>query len=161
MQTSAGRCGGWNGSDAAFLELLTKMVFATGFSRAVVERRWPAFREAFARFDPAVLAEFDERTVELLLSRQSGIVRNARKVRATLENARICAALAGEYGSLAKYCAHVQSLGQVAGCRLLAKAFRSVGDSTAQAIWRELRGGDEGGGPCVTSGPGLAESVVP
>ena len=53
----------------------------------MVLRKRPAFREAFAGFDPQRVAAFDDADVERLLA-DPGIVRNRQKIVATVENAR-------------------------------------------------------------------------
>ena len=130
----------WVGSDKQFFSLLTKVVFVTGFSRMVVERRWEAFRAAFADFSPADVAQFDEVTIERLLSRESLIIRNARKVRATVVNAAVCVELAGAHRSLQEFSAHTGALGRDVACRVLRKTFSAVGDSAANTLWNTLYG---------------------
>jgi DNA-3-methyladenine glycosylase I len=46
-----------------------------------------AFREAFAGFDPLIVARFTTRDVQRLM-RNAGIVRNTAKIQATISNAR-------------------------------------------------------------------------
>jgi 3-methyladenine DNA glycosylase Tag len=48
----------------------------------------PRFREVFANFEPAVVAEFDEDDVERLMA-DAGIIRNRAKILATIGNARL------------------------------------------------------------------------
>lgn len=66
--------------------------FQSGLSWSTVLRKRPAFRAAFAGFDPAVVAAFDERDVERLMG-DSGIIRNRRKIEAAITNARAVLAL--------------------------------------------------------------------
>ncbi|MFD0865468.1 DNA-3-methyladenine glycosylase I [Tessaracoccus lubricantis] len=61
--------------------------FQAGLSWITVLRKREAFREAFASFDPAVVAEFDEDDVEVLMS-NTGIIRNRLKIQAAIGNAR-------------------------------------------------------------------------
>ena len=131
----------WAGSDRQFFAVLTKVVFITGFSRMVVERRWEAFRAAFADFAPEVVAGFDERMIERLLSRNSRIVRNARKVRATVANAAVCVELSNSHTSLERFVAHAGGLGKDAACRLFGRTFAAVGESAASTLWTILYGG--------------------
>lgn len=128
----------WQGSDARFLELLTKVVFCTGFRPVVVERRWEAFRRAFADFELAVVASFDEPTKEALVAQGSGIVRNVRKVDATVVNALICQQLAQEHESLARYVQTLLEVGEHEACIRLRTTFRQVGESAAQTLYRTL-----------------------
>ncbi len=61
--------------------------FQAGLSWATILRKRPAFRAAFAGFDPDAVARFTEDDVERLMA-DAGIVRNRAKIRATITNAR-------------------------------------------------------------------------
>ncbi len=71
--------------------------FQAGLSWATILRKRPAFRKAFADFDPDTVAQFDGADVERLMA-DSGIVRNRMKVNATIANARATVALREEGG---------------------------------------------------------------
>ncbi|PWI57617.1 DNA-3-methyladenine glycosylase I [Sulfoacidibacillus thermotolerans] len=129
----------WVGTDHAFFEILTKVIFYTGFSKGVVNRRWSAFRIAFCGFDIARVAFFDELQIESLLRKDSGIVRNARKVQATVTNARICIELIGQYGSLQNFMAELSRSSPLSMQIVFRKTFSLVGESAALALWRELQ----------------------
>jgi DNA-3-methyladenine glycosylase I len=62
-----------------------------------VLRKRPAFRAAFADFDPDAVATFGDTDVERLLG-DAGIIRHRGKIRATITNARATIALRGEGG---------------------------------------------------------------
>ncbi|GMR11074.1 MAG: hypothetical protein BMS9Abin28_1898 [Anaerolineae bacterium] len=89
-------------TDAAYLEEMTKAVFRSGFSWQVVEDKWPNFEAAFDGFDVGKVAAYDERDVDRLLA-DKGIVRNGRKIEATIHNALAMSALTQEFGSFQKY----------------------------------------------------------
>jgi len=106
------RCG-WIGSDPEYLryhdeewgrplhgdrELFEKIsleAFQSGLSWITILRRRPGFRAAFAAFEPAVVAAFDEADVERLMA-DPGIIRNRAKIEATIANARVVLALVAE-----------------------------------------------------------------
>ena len=71
---------------ADYLEVMTKAVFQSGMSWQVVEAKWPGFREAFDGFDPAKIAGYTGDDVERLAA-DARIIRNRRKIEATLSNA--------------------------------------------------------------------------
>jgi DNA-3-methyladenine glycosylase I len=73
--------------EAALFERLTLEGFQSGLSWIVVLRKRPAFRAAFAGFDVAAVAAFDERDAARLLA-DPGIVRNRAKIDAAIGNAR-------------------------------------------------------------------------
>jgi DNA-3-methyladenine glycosylase I len=74
-------------ADRAFYERLTLEAFQSGLSWLTILRKRPAFRAAFADFDLATVAEYDEKDVARLLA-DAGIVRNRAKIEAAIANAR-------------------------------------------------------------------------
>ncbi|MFF9167059.1 MULTISPECIES: DNA-3-methyladenine glycosylase I [unclassified Streptomyces] len=88
-----------HGDDALF-ERLALEAFQSGLSWITILRRRPGFRAAFAGFEIAKVAAFDEGDRERLLA-DPGIIRNRAKIDATLANARVLAAWApGELDDL-------------------------------------------------------------
>ena len=73
--------------------------FQSGLAWITVLRKRPAFRSAFADFDPEVVAEFGEDDVARLMA-DAGIVRNRAKIEATIANGRALRALHAAGGSL-------------------------------------------------------------
>jgi DNA-3-methyladenine glycosylase I len=80
------------GRDALF-ERISLEAFQSGLSWLVVLRKRPAFRAAFAGFDPEAVAGFGADDVARLLA-DAGIVRNRAKIEATIANARAVLGLA-------------------------------------------------------------------
>lgn len=71
----------------ALFERLALEAFQSGLAWITILRKRPAFRTAFAGFDPEVVARFGDDDVARLLA-DAGIVRNRAKVEATIANAR-------------------------------------------------------------------------
>jgi DNA-3-methyladenine glycosylase I len=84
--------------DGALFEKLCLEGFQAGLSWITILRRRPAFRDAFAGFDPEVLAAWDEADVERLMQ-NAGIIRNRAKIESTLTNARVLRELVGADGA--------------------------------------------------------------
>ena len=82
---------------ADYLEVLTKAVFQSGMSWRVIEAKWDGFREAFADFDPARIAAFTGDDIDRL-AEDTRIIRNRRKIEATVTNAETMLALDEEPG---------------------------------------------------------------
>jgi len=76
--------------DDALYERLSLEAFQSGLSWITILRRRETFRAAFAGFEIAKVATFDESDRERLLL-DPGIIRNRAKVDATLANARVLA----------------------------------------------------------------------
>ena len=75
-----------HGDDKLF-ERMCLEAFQSGLAWITILRKRDAFRRAFADFDPAAIARFDDRHVEALML-DAGIVRNRAKIRATIAGAR-------------------------------------------------------------------------
>ena len=69
------------------LERFCLEAFQSGLSWLTVLRKRPAFRTAFAGFDPPTVAAFTDDDVARLLA-DAGIVRNRAKIEAAVANAR-------------------------------------------------------------------------
>lgn len=67
-------------------ERLSLEAFQSGLSWAVILRKREAFRRAFVGFDPDAVAAFDASDIERLMG-DASIVRNQRKIEATIANA--------------------------------------------------------------------------
>jgi DNA-3-methyladenine glycosylase I len=120
--------------DAEYFERMSRAIFTAGLSWAMVEKKWPNFRKAFAGFSPERVAKMTEEDVTSLMS-DAGIVRNERKIRATIYNAGEFAKLKKEFGTFKGY---IASFGKDEG-RLqedLQERFQHVGGSTARTfLW--------------------------
>ncbi len=79
--------------DPGVFERLSLEAFQSGLSWLTILKKREAFRDAFADFEPQRVAAFGERDVARLLA-DPGIVRNTRKIEATISNARATLALA-------------------------------------------------------------------
>ena len=89
--------------ERGMFERLSLEAFQSGLSWATILRKRPAFRAAFDRFDPEVVAGYGDDDVERLMG-DAGIVRNRAKVLATITNARATLALRDDAdGDLAAY----------------------------------------------------------
>jgi DNA-3-methyladenine glycosylase I len=76
-----------NYDDRALFEKLVLEGFQAGLSWITILRKRENFRVAFARFEPAKIAAFNEAKIAALMD-DPGIVRNRAKIEATVQNAR-------------------------------------------------------------------------
>lgn len=88
--------------DRKLFEMLSLELFQAGLSWITVLRKQTAFVKAFANWDIAAIAAFDEARVRVLLA-NAGIIRNRRKIEAVIHNAQRIPAQVREHGSLAAY----------------------------------------------------------
>ena len=87
--------------DRGLFERLCLEGFQSGLSWLTILRKREGFRTAFASFEIARIAAFDERDVERLLADQE-IVRNRAKISAAIENARAALRLREDGQSLSE-----------------------------------------------------------
>ena len=78
--------------EAAHLERLTLEAFQSGLSWLTILNKREAFREVFAHFDADIIAAYGDSDIERLMA-EPRIVRNRRKIDATIANARATLAL--------------------------------------------------------------------
>ena len=84
--------------DRRHFEFLVLDTFQAGLSWNIILQKREGFRSAFAGFDPQAIARFESKDVERLLG-DTSIVRNRRKIEATLRNARAFLDLQARFGS--------------------------------------------------------------
>lgn len=90
------------GDEHALFERICLEGFQSGMAWITILRKREHFREAFDGFDFERIARYTQRDVERLLG-NAGIVRNRRKILATINNARRARELVEESGSLASW----------------------------------------------------------
>lgn len=112
--------------DAGYFAKLTQAVFQAGFSWQVIRQKWPAFEQAFSGFDIDAVAGFDNEDVERLLE-DKGIVRNGRKIEATIANARTAQALVETYGSMHSYLRSMDGQDYDSRAKSFSKQFKFMG----------------------------------
>jgi len=113
--------------------------FQAGLSWLTILRKRPAFRRAFAGFDPARVAAFGPADVDRLLA-DPGIVRHRGKIEAAIENARRAVTLRAEVGSLAAYLWRFEPSEAARPRRLTLAAVRAMATTPASiALSRDLR----------------------
>ena len=92
--------------ETGLFERLSLEAFQSGLSWATILAKRPAFREVFGGFVADTVAAYDERDVERLMA-EPRIVRNRRKIEATLANARAVQRLRADGGLEALVAAYV------------------------------------------------------
>ena len=110
---------------ADYLEVLTRAVFQSGMSWRVVDAKWPGFREAFHGFEPQRVAELTPEDVDRLAADRR-IVRNRRKIEATVDNASTLLELDRRHGGFRRYLRSHDDFD--ATIKDLRRRFRFVGD---------------------------------
>lgn len=107
-----------------------------GLSWETMLRKEANFRKAYSNFDIAKVAKYGERDRKRLLA-DAGIVRNALKVNAAIENAKKLLEIQKEHGSFAKWLAteHATPKTREQWTKLFKKTFRFTG---GEIVWSFL-----------------------
>src|ERR1700730_9959918 len=87
---------------ADYLDVMSKAVFQSGMSLRVVEAKWPGTREAFHGFDPVHLIDLTPDEVDEL-ARDTRLIRNRRKIEATIQNAQTMLDLDKQFQGFKRY----------------------------------------------------------
>jgi DNA-3-methyladenine glycosylase I len=88
--------------DHHLFEMLTLEGAQSGLSWATILNRRDGYRRAFANFDPAQVAAFDDNQLEELRE-DTGIIRNRLKIYAARTNAQAVLRVQAELGSFSAY----------------------------------------------------------
>jgi DNA-3-methyladenine glycosylase I len=88
--------------DRRLIEMLVLEGAQAGLSWLTILKKREGYRRAFDGFDPEMVAQYDVLKVEGLLA-DPGIVRNRRKVEATVRNARCFLEVREEFGTFDRY----------------------------------------------------------
>ena len=139
--------------ERGLFERISLEAFQSGLSWSTILAKRDAFQRAFADFDPDAVAGYDEADVERLMN-DAGIVRNRRKIEATINNARATVALRGEGGLVELIWAHLpeatpapRTAAEIATTSpesvalskaLKARGFRFVGPTTMYALMQAI-----------------------
>jgi DNA-3-methyladenine glycosylase I len=142
--------------DVRIYEKICLEGFQSGLSWLTILRKRPAFRAAFAGFEPEAVARFGPGDVERLLA-DAGIVRHRGKIEAAMSNAHAVLRTQASHGSLSAFLwsfepdrrgrAVPRMLGEVPAATgeskalskaLRAQGFRFVGPTTMYAAMQSL-----------------------
>lgn len=116
--------------DDGYFEELTKAVFRAGFSWPVVREKWDGFVKSFGRFSLEGVAAYGPDDLERLFEDRS-IVRNRRKIAATVENSRTMLDLIDQHGSFHAFLRSLDGLDYHSRIRILTRLFAGLGRTSA------------------------------
>lgn len=88
--------------DRKLFEMLILEGAQAGLSWMTILKRRDNYRKAFGHFDPPVVANYDDKKIDVLLQ-NPGIIRNKLKVNAAVTNARCFLEIQKEYGTFSDY----------------------------------------------------------
>jgi len=119
-------------NDDAYFENMTHVIFQAGLSWKMIEQKWPNFRKAFNNFSIDRIAGFKEDDIKRLMT-DSSIVRNRKKILATVHNAKQFQKIRKEFGSFQLYLDGLdKSKNYSLVIKELSKIFKHLGPSSAR-----------------------------
>lgn len=120
--------------DAQYFENLTRCIFQAGLNWHVVTNKWPGFKAAFHDFDVPTVATYREAKVARLTT-DAGIIRNKRKIAATIHNAQQFVQIARDHGSFRRWLDGLDKGDNYAAVvKRLIQRFKHVGTMTAHTF---------------------------
>lgn len=123
--------------DRRLFEFLVLESAQAGLSWITILRKREGYRKAFAGFDPAQVAEYTPRHVDELVQ-DAGIVRNRKKIEATIRNAQAFLEIQRTHGSFSEF------VWDFVGGRPLVNRWRAMAEvppvtPVAEALSKELK----------------------
>lgn len=82
---------------ADYLEAMSRAVFSSGISWQVIDAKWDGIRKAFDGFDPEAIAGYTPDDIDRLMA-DPHVVRNRKKIEATVANAGTLIVMDREFG---------------------------------------------------------------
>jgi 3-methyladenine DNA glycosylase Tag len=113
---------------ADYLDVLSRAIFQSGISWRVVDAKWPGTRAALFDFDPERVADLTPEDVDRLAQDQR-LVRNRRKIEATIANAQTMLELDREHKGFKRYLGSFKDFDALSAD--LVKRFKFLGDTGA------------------------------
>ena len=123
-------------SDQTYFEFLSLEIFEAGLNWTLIFNKRDSFRSAFDNFDVPTVAKYSDSDVERIMA-HPGIIRNRRKVVATIENAQMAYQLQSRHGSLGDWLEGLDG-DEVALIAQVRKLFKFAGPSVARCFLHDV-----------------------
>ena len=112
--------------ETILFERLLLEIFQAGLSWSIILTKRPGFKLAFKHFDVEKVAAFTDNDVERLLQ-DTSIIRNRKKIEATIYNAQQIIAIRESHGGFAMWIDLHHPLGKEEWVKLFKKTFKFTG----------------------------------
>ncbi|MFX0047250.1 MAG: DNA-3-methyladenine glycosylase I [Candidatus Hermodarchaeota archaeon] len=116
--------------EKGYFEILSKAVFNAGFSYQVVNKKWDGTKEVFKDFDPQIISKWTIDEISNALESPK-IIRNAKKVKAIVSNAKIFLEITRKHCSFENYLKSFRDKSYEEKQQILSKQFRWLGPTGA------------------------------
>jgi 3-methyladenine DNA glycosylase Tag len=116
--------------EKGYFEILSKAVFNAGFSYQVVNTKWEGTKEVFKEFDPKIISNWTNDDIFDALESPK-IIRNGKKVKAIVSNAKIFLELVEKFKSFDNYLESFREKPYEDKQQIIAKQFKWLGPTGA------------------------------
>jgi 3-methyladenine DNA glycosylase Tag len=121
--------------DDRYLSLMSQRVFRAGLKHSLVDAKWPAFEEAFFKFDPTRVVAMADEELEALLT-DPRLIRHWGKLKSVRANAAAMVKLGSQDGGMGAYLAAWPRDDVVGLWANLAKRFAQLGGNSGAYFLR-------------------------
>ena len=91
-----------NKPDSFFYERLVGTIHVSGYKVSILRNRWGEIKKAFSNYDINKVSQYTEKDFKKMMDNPE-LVRNRRKLKACIENAKIMKEISEKYGSFGEY----------------------------------------------------------
>lgn len=116
--------------EKGYFEILSKAVFNAGFSYQVVNTKWNGTKEVFDDFDPQIVSRWTNDEIFNALESPK-IIRNGKKVKAIVSNAKIFLELVEKFKTFDNYLESFRDKPYEDKQQIIAKQFKWLGPTGA------------------------------
>ena len=122
-------------ADDRYLSQMQLRIFRAGLKHSLVDAKWPAFEEAFTRFEPRRVRAMSDEALEALLGDRQ-LIRHWGKLKSVRDNAAAMINVAEESGSFGAWLADWPGSSIVELWETLAKRFSQMGGNSGPSFLR-------------------------
>lgn len=115
-------------SDQEYFEILCLCILQAGLSWRMVRKNWQKYRKGFYNFNINQLVEIQPDD----LMKNPNVIRNAKKVKAIIYDAKEFQKIKKEYGSFSNFLESLKQIKDQEVFKLLTKKFEHLGSYTAE-----------------------------
>lgn len=123
-------------NDKKLFEFLILEGAQAGLNWTTILKKRKSYQKAFDSFDVHKIAKYNSRKINLLL-KDSGIIRNKRKIAATIQNAKAFIEVKKEFGTFDKYIWQFKDA-RVMSKDLIKRGFKFVGPTICLAFMQAV-----------------------
>jgi 3-methyladenine DNA glycosylase Tag len=121
--------------DDRYLSQMELRIFRAGLKHSLVDAKWPAFEEAFNRFEPRRVRAMSDEALEGLLADRR-LIRHWGKLKSVRDNAAAMIGVGEEHGSFGSWLAYWPGTDIVGLWETLSKRFSQMGGNSGPSFLR-------------------------